>query len=441
MLPEKEQNVGSERPRLEVLKGGGQSSHKPTDDELRDRFMERNPGQAHGQGEWRRYSGGVYGKVSEIIVKRAVAEVIEEAKTEGIRPTAALLSSVTELARVKVAVPDEEWDSDPDVLVCRNGVLHIPTEQLRPHGAEYHATSAVPYDYDRDASANYWRLFLRTTVPDAEEFLQEFAGYALTTDTSHEVALWLCGPPGSGKSTLLEGLQAMLGARAGVLGLADLERSRFALANLPGKTLVTATEQPSGFLSVTHILNAIISGEPLEVERKYRDAYTVVPRAKIAWAMNELPRVGDASSGLFRRVKVVQFPGLDERQRDPQIKEKIKREGAGILAWALKGLYRLRKRGHFEVLESVENATAYFRSANDVPALFVEDRCIVDSRERVQSAKLYQAYRDWCLDNGHRPESSTRLASDWKRLGFEKTPKSHGVNYWRGLRPKMPGEE
>ena len=41
-------------------------------------------------------------------------------------------------------------------------------------------------------------------------------------------------PPGSGKSTLIEGYKAMLGGRAGLLGLAEIQRSRFALAETAG---------------------------------------------------------------------------------------------------------------------------------------------------------------------------------------------------------------
>ena len=58
-------------------------------------------------------------------------------------------------------------------------------------------------------------------MPKAASFLQEFAGYCLTTDTAHEIAVWLHGPPGSGESTFIEGLKGMLGPRAGLLGLAD----------------------------------------------------------------------------------------------------------------------------------------------------------------------------------------------------------------------------
>jgi P4 family phage/plasmid primase-like protien len=411
----------------------------PTHDELRDRWIAGNPHHAHGLGEWRRYEDGVWPTVSETSVKAEISNVIETAKPEGIKPTASILASVTELTRIKVFVPDERWNADSDILVCKNGALHISTGELSEHQPGHYATSSVPYKYDPDARPAIWNYFLRNTAPAAANFLQEFAGYALTTEMAHELAVWLFGPPGSGKSTFLAGLAAMLGHRSGILGLADLERSRFTLADLPGKTLVVASEQPSSYLASTNTLNAIISGEPIQVERKYRDPFTVMPRAKVCWAMNELPRVADANSGLFRRVKVVTFPALAENERDPKIKRHIEQEGAGILNWALEGLRRLKERGYFEVPAGVADATKQFRENNDVPALFVEDRCIQGGDLKVQASQLYTEYKEWCLENGHRPMSSTRLADDWARLGFEKTA-SNGRRFYRGLALRLAGE-
>jgi putative DNA primase/helicase len=411
----------------------------PTHDELRDRWIEGNPQHAHGLGEWRRYEDGIWPTVSETSVKAEISNVIETAKPEGIKPTASILASVTELTRIKVFVPDERWNADSGILVCKNGALHISTGELARHQPGHYATSAVPYKYDPGARPAIWNYFLRNTVPAAANFLQEFAGYALTTEMTHELAVWLFGPPGSGKSTFIAGLAAMLGHRAGILGLADLERSRFTLADLPGKTLVVASEQPSSYLASTNTLNAIISGEPIQVERKYRDPFTVMPRAKVCWAMNELPRVADANSGLFRRVKVVAFPALAEDERDPKIKHAIEHEGAGILNWALEGLWRLKDRGHFEVPPGVEDATKQFRENNDVPALFIDDRCIQGADLKVQASQLYTEYKEWCLENGHRPMSSTRLADDWARLGFEKTA-SNGRRFYRGVTLRLAGE-
>jgi len=413
-------------------------SPKPTDDELRDRWIIAHPLTAYGLGNFRRYQGGIWVKIPDNRIEQEIETVVEQAKDEGIRPKAGLLASVFKLTTIKVTVADEKWDADPDILVCRNGVLHIPTRQLNRHAPDYYATSELPFAYDAAAIAPAFLQVLNETVPDAAAFLQEFAGYCLTIDTSYEIAVWLYGVPGSGKSTVIEGFKAMLGARVGILGLGEIERSQFALTNLVGKTLIISTEQPAIYMKAAGRLNALISGETTPVERKYRDPIEITPHAKILWAMNDYPRV-DAGNGLFRRVKVVKFPPLPPEKRNPAIKEQVKQEGAGILNWALDGLARLRARGRFDIPASVQGATQQFQQTNDVPALFVAEMCLEGEAYKTQSSMLYEAYKVWCLANGHKPQSNTTIAEDWQRLGFEKY-KLHGRYFWRGvgLRADVP---
>ncbi len=406
--------------------------NKPTDDELRDRWLLKAPLTGWGLGEWKRYSNGVWNAISEDQIAGEIIKTLEEAKSEGIKPSNFVLNSVAELARLKVVIPNDQWDADPDIIVCQNGVLHIESMSLQPHSEKNHVTSALPFDYDPSARADVWQFFLYSTISEAEDFLQEFAGYCLTPDTHLETAIWLYGPPGSGKSTFIEGIQAMLGEKTIVLGLADIERSRFALGNLQGKTLAVASEQPAMFIQSSHILNALISGEKLTIERKFKDPFNMRAQVKLCWSMNELPRVPDAGNGLFRRVKVIKLPVLAEEDRDPCIKEAIKNEGAGILNWALAGLKRLKERGYFEIPSCVRDATQDFQLTNDIPAVFVNETCFLSAGSKVRSGVLYQHYSDWCFRNGHKPQSSTSIAAEWERLGFEKRREATGI-FWHGI--------
>ena len=67
----------------------------------------------------------------------------------------------------------------------------------------------------------------------------------------------------------------MLGERPGTLGLHEISTSQFALSGVPGKTLLTATEQPEGYLKASHVPNKLICGDRIRVEEKYKSSYDV----------------------------------------------------------------------------------------------------------------------------------------------------------------------
>jgi putative DNA primase/helicase len=320
-------------------------------------------------------------------------------------------------------------------LVCQNGTLNLDTLELEEHRRGHYVTAAVPYDYDPGADCPTLKYVLACTMGEATGFIQEFAGYALTVDTSHETAVWLQGQSGGGKSTLIGGIQAMLGARCGVLGLANIEQSRFGLTGIVGKTLLVATEQPSGYILRTNILNSLISGEPIRVEKKFLHPFEVVPRCKLLWSMNSLPRVKGGANGIFRRVKVVPVGQVPEDERDSRVKELVQAEGPGILNWALEGLARLRKGGHFEIPQCVQRATGEFKMLSDKPALFLEDMCELDPDGRVQSSHLYLAYKEWCQNNGYQPQGSRAMKAEWERLGLSHK-RERDARYFHGVRLK-----
>lgn len=412
------------------------TDEKPTHSELRDRFLSAGTQYGFGLGAWRSYEDGIWIEEAELIVKNRVSLVVDDAQAEGIRPTNSVISSVAGMAQMRVAVPDAKWNSDPDILVAQNGVVHIPTEKLQPHHPEYYATSKVPYDYEASAQAPKWTEYMAQRFsPEVADFLQEFAGYCLTTDVSHEIAVWLFGPPGGGRSTFILGMETMLGEKVGVLGLREIERNAFALADVPGKTLLTATEQPGGYTSVTDVINAMISGDSVMVNQKNVKAYRVHPQAKILWSMNYLPQIQNPEDGLFRRIHIVEMEKI-EGKKDTTYKATIQTEGAGILNWALVGLQRLLSRGGFEPPEEVKRSTADYKATQDVPAVYISDMCTVGKDLNEGSARLYKAYEKWCHLNGHKHKSSTAIATDWKRLGFVNYT-STGRKRYRGVALRM----
>ena len=361
-----------------------------------------------------------------------LSRVLVAAKDRGVKPTSYVMSSVETFARSDAFVPDGLWDRNPDIIVTHDKTLDIApdgTYTVRENRADDHARDALPFEFDPAGRCDVWRAFLETLPTDVVPLLQEYAGYCLTADTSHELALWLYGPRGTGKSTFIEGLLAMLGARAGRLSLRDIAESRFGLPAVVGKTLVYATESPSDYIKSADTIINVISGEVVKIEHKGKDAYDYRPGAKIVWAMNDLPQLRDQQSGLWRRVKVVEFPALAV-EPNPDIKEAIKLEGPGILLWALQGLQRLRRRSGFDIPDSVEAATEAYRRSNDIAAEFVADMGIkADPDSLCKASELIRTYNHWRHARAYSRVSEVSAAADWKRLGFESVRRNDGRYY------------
>ncbi|HTG95767.1 MAG TPA: phage/plasmid primase, P4 family [Pyrinomonadaceae bacterium] len=400
---------------------------------LRDRYLADYPNTIYGLGEWRRYDNGVWPVVHELLIRREIQESVMGQRQVAIKVDNALINSLYNLIKAHRFISDSQFDRDKGLLIFDDCTLDFLTGERRGHLPENYRTSKLPFAYDPDATSDCWLKFLFEVVgEEVANFLQEFAGYAITGLTKYEIAVWLYGPPGGGKSTFITGLESMLGAQCGVLGLSDIETSNFGLTNLPGKTLVISTEQPAHFIKSAHIVNALISGERVTVDRKFRDPVTFASQCKILWAMNELPRVDDKGAGIFRRVKLVHFPSIDENKRDPRVKEEIQVSGMAILNWARIGLQRLLQRGRFQIPDVVQAATEHYRINNDIPRMFVEERCEADSTGKIQAQTLYEMYREWCSDTGHKPLASPRFSEEMQRLGFHKV--KIGNVYYRGLK-------
>jgi len=406
---------------------------KPRQTDLRDRWIKSSLPVRFGLGNWRRYADGYWPAQPRTAIEAEVMQICEIAQDEGTNVTDGLVTSVYKLAIRKCFEGDSIWDSKQSVLVMKNGTLELDTLSLREHRQDDFATRALHYDYDPDAECPVFEYALNSTIEEAKDFFQDFAGYCLTTETKYEIAVWLQGVPGSGKSTVLHGLKTMMGDLCGKLGLADIEMSRFALNSLPGKRLMISTEQPGGYVRAAHVLNAIISGETVKVEEKFHPSFSINPFAKLAWAMNKLPQINSgADNGIFRRVKVIKFPPLEKEMIDYTIKERIEQEGAGILNWALEGLRRVQKRGGFDIPKCVQDASDSFAKNNDKATLFFEECCLRDPEYKTQSSMLYTSYKAWCFDNGYKPQSSHKMAGEWERLGCTRR-RSGGRSFWLGV--------
>lgn len=320
---------------------------------VRDTLIRANRQTVFTSGQWFRFDGKLWQQIPEYLIKQEAQAIIDNDRKLAIQATAQTINSIVELVRTSCSKRDGIMDSETDLIAFNDCTMEISTRQRRRHDHKDYLTSGFPFDYDPLARSDVWEMYLDEVVPsDCISFLQEFAGYALTTDTMKETAVWLYGPSGCGKSTFLDGLRAAFGNKVTTFSIANLE-ARFGLSHLNGKTLAIAAEQPASMRQV-ELLNQLISGEGVMVDRKYQHPFEMFCRAKFLWAMNELPDIPKSGIGLTRRVVIIKFPPIEEAKRDDSVKRQIKLSGQAIFNWALEGLDRLQSRGHF--VRPVESA-------------------------------------------------------------------------------------
>jgi hypothetical protein len=105
------------------------------------------------------------------------------------------------------------------VVAYRNGLLDLDAwlrgeVKVLPHTPNWMSAFCLPHDFDPEARCPRWRSFLDEVFegdPERQALLQEFFGLCLTTDTSKQRALVMCGKRRGGKGTTQHVLQHLVG--------------------------------------------------------------------------------------------------------------------------------------------------------------------------------------------------------------------------------------
>jgi len=162
--------------------------------------------------------------------------------------------------------------------------------------------------------------------------------------------------------------------------------------------------------SAEGLFKALVSGEPVPVEEKHLPVLTMRLAAKHIFVTNVLPRFHDTSNGMWRRLEIILFDRICPiEQRDPSLKFRLLAEMPAIIAWALRGLARLLRQGHFTAVERSREVLRNYREESNPVGLYLAAECLRDVDGRISRKSVYQSYKRWANDNGHCPLSSTKF--------------------------------
>ncbi len=386
------------------------------------------------RGSWWRWEGRRYQEVSEEFLITQVLEYLvrhrarKKAKTTFVRDVLAVLKIDTLLPDA-LATPAWLSSAAPRETTCHvalsNGILDIEAalagraDALQPHTPAFLSPVVLPYAFDPEATCPAWLAVLNRVMPIAagQQLLQEYVGYCLLGGLDHPYGLILTGDGANGKSTVLKVVVKLLGRENCSAVALEKFDERFALFPMLGKLANIVNEMGEVEKTAEGILKNLISGEPMQFERKFKDPVVAEPTAKLIFACNTLPRFLDRSQGIWRRLLILPFDQvIDEAERDLDIDRKLEVELAGIFLWALAGLYTLRQRGHFVEPEISRSAKEELKLASNPARAFLVEFCRLEPAATVYRNVLYDKYREYCHDNGHRPLNANHFGAEVRRV-------------------------
>ncbi len=298
-----------------------------------------------------------------------------------------------------------------DLLVLQNGLLDIrkyvqgDREVLRPITPKLFFQHRAKFDFDPNApQPSAWHSFLNTLKQDEDWIacLQEIMGYCLWLGFDVQKYFMLIGPPRSGKETITRVLTDLLGGAVCSPNLEDFVKE-FGLEQALGKRLAIVPEAVSPGRNEDKIvsqLKAITGGDQITVNVKHRANLSLQLRLKILMQTNDFIALPDTSGALLTRLIPLRLTESFRGAEDINLSSKLAEEYPGILSWSLEGLKRLHeKEGRFTLPQSSKNELEQLQDASSPLLRFVQDCCLLDSREGVETTALHKIFLSWREQN------------------------------------------
>ena len=328
----------------------------------------------------------------------------------------------------------------PWYINFQNGMYDVRRNIMFKHSPKTYSINQIPHSYNPEASYTGIEIekFLRFAIPneDDREMLLEYIGLCMTTDTSQQKMLVIQGEGGTGKSTLINLIQDIVGKKnISNVSLTELQQ-RFKPIMMMGKLLNSCADLEIDALDDVSMVKKLIGEDDIDGEHKGLRPISFRNYAKLLFSTNELPLVrNEKTKGFFRRLLVLTMNREPESQ-DKNLKDKLRNEIPYLIHISIKALrdMYLRDGGCITVSASSEAATRQLRLDSDSVEAFLSDKCklTMDENDRVTRSDMYEAYTDYCEEEGRQAHSRNNLFKALRNKKIRET--KNGPRGFAGIR-------
>jgi putative DNA primase/helicase len=354
--------------------------------------------------------------------------------------SAKTVAAVHWLARTdrRQAATLEQFDADPWLLTTDGETIDLRTGVGKPPDPADFITKKTACAVAPPGTLHpLWTAFLnRITAgkPELVAFLQRYAGYCLTGDTSEHRFVFAFGTGANGKSTFINTIAKIWADHATVADTATFmaaghERHPTDVAKLHGARLVVAQETEKGRRWDTIKVKSMTGGDRMTARFMRQDFFDFHPTFKLFIVGNAKPRLDNVDEAMRRRLLLMPFTvQIPPEERDPELLKKLEAEWPAILRWCLDGCLEWQRIG-LAPPHIVSQATQAYFNDQDILGQWLED-CTDDGGADAFSSttQLFGSWRHWCDERQLAPGSSNSLSDLLTDRGFhhKRTSRARG---------------
>jgi putative DNA primase/helicase len=400
---------------------------------------------ARGMG-WMRYDGGRWRETDESVVVEAIRQwakarwddVTTEYKRDQSRDVKARLDgwrrvlesgklrALASLSRGVLHREADEFDRDPDLLNCPNGVVDLRTGELLEPNPDYLMTKMTGVPYDPTAQSPDFDQALRALPDDVHEWYQGRIGQSFTGHTpADDLLIIQQGGGENGKSTLAVPLKRAAGSYYVLVSdrvlLGNADQHPTELMDLKGARYALMEETPEARQLNVLQLKKTVGTPDITARRIRQDPVTFQSSHALFINTNYPPMVAETDHGTWRRLAMLRFPYRfharnedlvteTDRLGDRTLRDRcLTQDGPAVaaLAWAVRGAVEWYRGGRVmqPVPERVKADTRAWRRECDVLMAFAEDQLEFGCEFDEKSQAVYERFSEWLATQGSKPWS------------------------------------
>lgn len=341
----------------------------------------------------------------------------------------------------------KDSDKDDYLFNTPNATINLRDLSQKKHDRKDLITQCSNLSYNSEkTSCPNWLAFLDKIFlgnQDIIRYIQKAIGYSLTGDTTENCLFMLWGKGANGKSTFIQAIEEIMGTYAATINGETLmevkggnpDAPRGDLAVLKNRRVVIASELQEGQVFNEPLLKRLTFGEKIRVRFMFQEQFDLYNKAKLWIMTNKKPTVKGNDYGIWRRWRMIPFGyRFSDEEKDPNFFEnKLRPELEGILFWAITG-YKMWKEEGMGVPLEISEAVEDYKLDMDQVGRFLEDKCEISEENECAGSELYQAYCDWCFNEGESYKmSNNKFARDLKEKGFVNKKTNRGKK-WLGVK-------